>query len=101
MCADLLTIGEGTVIRNHTYFTCYRARGGMIQTCAVTLGRNVFVGEKSVLDIETSMGDGAQLGHGSSLHEGQAVPAGERWHGSPGEPTESNYQQVEPTSASR
>ena len=36
-----------------------------------------------MLDIDTSMGDGAQLGHTSSLHAGQAVPAGERWHGSP------------------
>ena len=43
-----------------------------------------FVGEKTVLDIGTSIGDGAQLGHSSSLHAGQAVPAGERWHGSPG-----------------
>jgi non-ribosomal peptide synthetase-like protein len=95
VCADLLTVGAGTVIRNHTYLTCYRAEGGVIRTGTVTLGREVFVGEKSVLDIGTAMGDGAQLGHASSLHEGQTVPAGERWHGSPGQPTRSNYQQVE------
>ena len=57
---------------------------GVIQTGPVTLGKDVFVGEKTVLDIDTSMGDGAQLGHSSSLHAGQAVPGGERWHGSPG-----------------
>src|SRR5256714_7420900 len=28
------------------------------------------------------MGDRAQLGHASGLHSGQAVPTGERWHGS-------------------
>jgi non-ribosomal peptide synthetase-like protein len=36
-----------------------------------------------VLDIDASLGEGAQLGHASSLHAGQAVPAGERRHGSP------------------
>ena len=60
----------------------------MIQTGPVTLGKDVFVGEETVLDIETSMGDGAQLGHASSLHAGQAVPAGERWHGSPAQRTD-------------
>ena len=86
VCTDLLTIGDGTVIRKDSFFSCYRAHAGLIQTGAVTLGKNVFIGETTVLDIETSMGDGAQLGHASSLHTGQAVPAGERWHGSPAQP---------------
>ncbi|MGH3979954.1 MAG: Pls/PosA family non-ribosomal peptide synthetase [Pseudonocardiaceae bacterium] len=83
VCTDLLTIGDGTVIRKDSFFTCYRAVAGRIQTGTVTLGKDVYVGEKTVLDIETSLGDGAQLGHCSSLHAGQAVPAGQRWHGSP------------------
>ena len=86
VCTDLLTIGDGTVIRKDSFLTCYRAHAGVIQTGPVTLGKDVFVGEMTVLDIETSMGDGAQLGHSSSLHAGQAVPAGERWHGSPAQP---------------
>src|SRR5205807_5890296 len=57
----------------------------------VTLGREVFVGERSVLDIHTSMGNGAQLGHASALHSGQTVPQGERWHGSPAQRTDVNY----------
>ena len=56
----------------------------------------MFVGEKTVLDIDTSMGDGAQLGHTSSLHGGQAVPDGERWHGSPAQRTEVDYRQGRP-----
>ena len=67
VCTDLLTIGDGTVIRKDSFFTGYRAHAGRIQTGAVTLGQDVFVGEKTVLDIGTSMGDGAQLGHSSSL----------------------------------
>ncbi len=96
VCTDLLTIGAGTVIRKESFFFGYRAQAGLIQIGTVTLGRDVFIGEKAVLDINTSMGDGAQLGHASSLHAGQAVPDGQRWHGSPAEPTEVDYRMVEP-----
>ena len=96
VCTDLLTIGDGTVIRKDSFFTGYRAHAGVIQTGPVTLGKDVFVGEATVLDIDTSMGDGAQLGHASSLHAGQAVPAGERWHGSPAQPTDVDYRAVAP-----
>jgi non-ribosomal peptide synthetase-like protein len=97
VCTDLLTIGDGTVIRKESFFTGYRALAGLIQTGAVTLGRDVFVGEKTVLDIDTSMGDRAQLGHASSLHAGQAVPECERWHGSPAQRTAVDYRAVDPT----
>ena len=100
VCTDLLTIGAGTVIRKESFFLCYRAQAGRIETGAVTLGREVFVGERTVLDINTSMGDGAQLGHTSALHGGQAVPDGERWHGSPAQRTELNYLRVAPAPCS-
>ena len=97
VCTDLLTIGAGTVIRKDSSFTGYRAHAGVIQTGAVTLGKDAFVGEMTVIDIGTSLGDGAQLGHTSSLHTGQAVPAGERWHGSPARQTEADYRVADPT----
>src|SRR5881296_2126189 len=94
VCTDLLTIGAGTVIRKEAILNGYRVQAGRIETGLVTLGRNVFIGEKTVLDINTSMGDGAQLGHASALHSGQAVPDGERWHGSPAQRTDVNYLRV-------
>ena len=96
ICTDLLTIGAGTVIRKDSFFLCYRAHAGRIQTGAVTLGRDVYIGEKTMLDIGTSMGDGAQIGHACSLHAGQAVPGGERWHGSPAQRAEVDYRAAEP-----
>src|SRR2546427_2522441 len=96
VCTDLLTIGAGTVIRKEAVFNGYRAQSGRIETGPVTLGRDVFVGERCVLDINTSMGDGAQLGHASALHSGQAVPAGERGHGCPAQRTDVNYVRVPP-----
>src|SRR3989442_2259608 len=89
-------IGAGTVIRKESFFNGYRAQSGRIETGPVTLGRDVFVGERGVLDINTSMSDGAQLGHASALHSGQAVPAGERWHGCPAQRTDVNYVRVAP-----
>jgi non-ribosomal peptide synthetase-like protein len=97
VCTDLLTIGEGTVIRKDVVFSGYRAHGGVIQFGAVTLGRDVVVGEGSILDINTAMGDGSQLGHRSSLYAGQAVPGDERWHGTPGRRTDVDFRTVDAT----
>ncbi|MFR9802697.1 Pls/PosA family non-ribosomal peptide synthetase [Pseudonocardia sp. RS010] len=97
ICTDLLSIGSGTVIRKDVYFQCYRAHFGRIQTGRVTLGRDVVVGERSVLDIDTVMGDGAQLGHASALHRGQSVPTGQSWHGSPAVSTGTDFRAVPPT----
>src|SRR5207247_703405 len=101
VCTDLLTIGAGTVIRREASFLCYRAQAGRIEIGPVTLGRDVYVGEMAVLDIDTSMGDGAQLGHSSALLSGQSVRAGERWHGSPAQRTETNYVRVPPARCGR
>jgi non-ribosomal peptide synthetase-like protein len=100
VCTDLLTIGDGSVIGKDTYFNGYRAHAGRIQTGAVTIGRNVVVGEATVIDIDVTMGDRAQLGHASTLHAGQAVPDGEHWHGTPGRRTETDFLGVEPTHSS-
>ncbi|TMQ60047.1 MAG: peptide synthetase [Candidatus Eisenbacteria bacterium] len=96
VCTDLLTIGAGTIIRRESFFQCYRAHAGRIETGRVTVGRDAFIGEQTVLDIDTSMGDGAQLGHASALHSGQAIPAGERRHGCPAQRTEVDYLRVAP-----
>ncbi|MCX4904542.1 Pls/PosA family non-ribosomal peptide synthetase [Streptomyces sp. NBC_00878] len=96
VCTDLFTVGAGTVIRKDSYFLCYQAHAGRIRTGPVTLGRDVFVGEKTVLDIGTSMGDGSQLGHASALYGGAAVPDGQHWHGSPAQRTDVDYVRVAP-----
>ncbi|MCB9007811.1 MAG: peptide synthetase [Ardenticatenaceae bacterium] len=83
VCTDLLTVGDNTVICKDAFINCYRAQNGVIQIGPVTLGRGVYIGEMTVLDIDTSLGDGAQLGHSSSLIAGQSIPAGEHRCGSP------------------
>ncbi|MBZ9641171.1 Pls/PosA family non-ribosomal peptide synthetase, partial [Streptomyces sp. PSKA30] len=96
VCTDLLTIGDGTVVRKDSLISCYRAHDGVIETGPVALGRDAVVSEATVLDIGTRLGDGSQLGHASSLHTGQEVPDGRHWHGSPAQPTDADFQPVEP-----
>ncbi|MFD0308916.1 Pls/PosA family non-ribosomal peptide synthetase [Streptomyces sp. NPDC127119] len=96
VCTDLFTVGANTVIRKDSHFLCYQAHAGRIRTGRVTLGQDVFVGENTVLDIGTSMGDGSQLGHASALYGGAAVPAGQHWHGSPAQRTDVDYVRVAP-----
>jgi non-ribosomal peptide synthetase-like protein len=86
-CTDLLSIGDGTVIRKDSFINGYQAHAGFIQVGPISIGKNVVISEATVIDIETSMGDGTQLGHASSLHAGQTVPDGQHWHGTPAQQT--------------
>ena len=98
VCTDLVTIGADSVIRKDVHVSGYHARAGVIETGPVTLGRGIFVGEHTVIDIHAALGDGAQIGHASALLPGQAVPAGECWHGSPAVPAgpDDDYRTVAP-----
>jgi non-ribosomal peptide synthetase-like protein len=96
ICTDLLTIGDGTVIRKDSFINGYRAHAGFIRVGSITIGKSAVISEQTVIDIETSMGDGTQLGHASSLHSGQTVPDGQRWHGTPGEQTLEDFLAVDP-----
>ncbi|MFG2472656.1 Pls/PosA family non-ribosomal peptide synthetase [Streptomyces canus] len=96
VCTDLLTVGDGALVRKDVLLSCYHAADGVIETGPVTLGRDAVVSEATVLDIGSRIGDGSRLGHASSLHTGQAVPDGEHWHGSPAQPADSDFPEVEP-----
>lgn len=96
VCTDLLTIGDGTIVRKDSLISCYHAHDGVIETGPVTLGRDAVVSEATVVDIGSRLGDGSQLGHASSLHTGQTVPDGEHWHGSPAQPADADFQPVPP-----
>ena len=98
VCTDLLTIGAGSLVTKDTYISCYRARAGLIETGPVILGADSYIGERSVIDINTALGERAQLGHASALLSGQLVPPAEIWHGSPAEraPDGTAYQVVPP-----
>lgn len=91
VCADLLTIGDNTILRKDSIVLGYRAQSNFIHIGPIEFGSNVFVGEASVVDIHATMGSDTQLGHASSLQSGQHVPTGKRYHGSPAVETNSDY----------
>ena len=96
LATDLLSIGEGAVLAKDTLFQGYTAERGLIHIGRVNVGRNVYVGEGSILEIGSSIGDDAQVAHVASLQRGQSVPAGARYHGSPAVPTTGDFVPVEP-----
>lgn len=98
VCTDLIAIGENTILRKDSIILGYKAEGGYIHTGYITVGKNAFVGEVTVLDIDTVMEDNTQLGHQSCLQANQTVPLGKRYHGTPAEETNVNYCTVEPQS---
>jgi len=95
VCADMLTVGDNTILRKDTILLGYRAQSNFIHIGPVEIGANAFVGEASVIDIDTVMGDNTQLGHASSLQSGQRIPDGKRYHGSPAIETTSDYCPIE------
>jgi non-ribosomal peptide synthetase-like protein len=101
ICTDLLSIGDGTIIRKDSFINGYRAQAGFIHVGPISIGKNAVISEATVIDIDTAMGDGTQLGHASSLHSGQTVPDGQHWHGSPGRQTlKDNFLTVDPAPCS-
>ncbi|MGI9622359.1 MAG: Pls/PosA family non-ribosomal peptide synthetase, partial [Acidimicrobiales bacterium] len=76
VCADLLTVGAGAVVREDASLSCYRADGQYLELGPVEIGESAVVGHSSVLDIWTRVGNSSQLGHMSALSPGQSVPDG-------------------------
>jgi non-ribosomal peptide synthetase-like protein len=95
VATDLIKIGDGAILRKDSILLGYRAQSNFIHTGPVEIGRNAFVGEASVLDIDTAMGNDSQLGHGSSLQSGQCIPDGKHFHGSPAIETTADYCLIE------
>ncbi|CAL8971220.1 Linear gramicidin synthase subunit D [Rhodoplanes serenus] len=95
VCTDLIAIGDDTILRKDSILLGYRAQSNFIHTGPVTIGDRAFVGEASVLDIDTAMGNDTQLGHASSLQSGQRIADGERRHGSPAVATTTDYVRVD------
>src|SRR4051812_7552505 len=54
ICTDLLTIGDGTVIRKDSFINGYRAEAGFIHIGPIAIGKNALISEQTVIDIDTS-----------------------------------------------
>ncbi|HZZ60068.1 MAG TPA: Pls/PosA family non-ribosomal peptide synthetase [Roseiarcus sp.] len=100
VAADLFEVGEDAVVMRSALLPGYRAAGNRIHMGEIRIGRNAYVGEQSVLDISSAIGDFGQLGHASSLQSGQRVPEGKRYAGSPAEETTTSFRLADEASTS-
>ncbi len=96
VCTDLVSIGENSVVRQSAILTGFTVHRGIVRMGTVEIGDNSFIGEASMMDINTKIGSGSQLGTSSCLHENQQVPDGEIYQGSPAQKTETDYIRVPP-----
>ncbi len=96
VCTDLVSIGDRAVIRHDVLMPAYTARDGYLFPGRIEIGDDTLICEAVVLDINTCVENGAQVGTTSGLLEGQTVPAGAVYQGSPAEPSQTNYNRVPP-----
>lgn len=80
---DLISIGDGTSIDDGASLHGCTIDGGELVVGPVTIGRDCFVGTRSILREHTCMEPGARLDDLSLLPRGASIPRGETWAGSP------------------
>ena len=85
---DLISIGDDTSIAADTQYGGSRVENGWLILGRVDIGSRCFVGGHSALGLNVRMEDGSRLDDQSLLADGETIPAGESWRGSPARPGE-------------
>lgn len=80
---DQITIGDGSCIDDDASLLGYTVKQSQLIIGPISVGRDCFVGTRSVLSEETEMEDNARLDDLSLLQPGARIRAGETWGGSP------------------
>jgi non-ribosomal peptide synthetase-like protein len=80
---DLISIGDDSSIGGDTHFLGFRVENGHLILGRIDIGNRCFVGSHSALGLNVCMEDGARLDDQTLLADGETVPAGEAWLGSP------------------
>ena len=94
VCTDLIRIGDDSLIGRQVRLPGCRAEAGRMWLGPVEIGQGCHVGDHALLDIDTRMQDGSQLGHASALLRGQTLAAGVHAHGVPAQPTPTEFCRV-------
>ena len=80
---DLLEIGDGSSIGNDSNLMGCEVVDGWLVIDRITVGKDCYVGTRSVLGLNSRLEDGAELGDLSYLPADRVIPAGEAWIGAP------------------
>lgn len=87
MTFDLLTVGDGSSMGYDSSVDGSWVEDGQLHLAPVTIGRNCFVGNRSVLSPHAVMQDNSGLADLSMLPEGKVIPSGSYYSGTPAVPT--------------
>lgn len=103
VATDLFHAGKDAVIGRDVLASGYVARDGYMHIGSVHVGDRAFVGDGSVLEINTCLPNDAELGHASALAEGQSLEAGRSYYGNPVQPAKGFFRTLSnhPISATR
>ncbi len=94
---DLVSVGDDSSIGFDVNLLSYTVEDGLLKLAPTTVGQRCFVGTRSILGIGSRMQDDAGLCDLSLLPDGQTIPRGQRWIGSPARPLDPKLQPpVEP-----
>lgn len=85
-CFDLVSIGDGSTLGAEASMTGYAVEDGALVLGGARLGRGCTVGARALIAPGATLYDGASLAELSMLPQRGAIPAGERWAGSPARP---------------
>ncbi|WP_295760768.1 Pls/PosA family non-ribosomal peptide synthetase [Undibacterium sp.] len=80
---DLLEIGDLASIGNASNFENARIERGQLRLGHIKIGQNACVGSYAILEGGVTIGEYGHLEGQSALSEGQSIPAGRIWRGSP------------------
>jgi non-ribosomal peptide synthetase-like protein len=80
---DLLTLGAGASVGNGVNFENARVEHGELRLGTITIGSDTCIGSYAVLEGNTAIGAYGHLQGQSALSDGEAVPPGRIWQGSP------------------
>ena len=80
---DLITIGDNSSIAKEAHLLGYEVKDGALIIGQINIGKNCYVGTRSVVSHGTRMEDNSTLGELSLLPNDFTIPESENWEGSP------------------
>lgn len=83
---DCVSIGDYTALNGWSGPQTHLFEDRIMKIGAVSIGRGVTVGPRSIILYGAHIGDGATLGPLTLILKGENIPEGTRWIGSPAEP---------------
>jgi non-ribosomal peptide synthetase-like protein len=88
---DLVSVGNNSSISKEANLMGYTVEDGLLKLGKISVGKNCFVGARSLLHPGSAMEDDSSLLELSMLKVNSTIPEGETWRGSPAKPYKSSY----------